>query len=478
MTREELKTPACVADWAALLEKQGVCVKVVGDATRPVTALGTDSREAAPGLLFFALTGERFDAHDFVASVAEAGAAGAVVSREMPLPAACAGFVQIVVPDVGRAYGEAARAWRLLGANLRQIAVGGSNGKTTTTQMIASILEVAWGEKAHATRGNLNNLVGVPKTLLALRPDTEAAVVEAGMNHPGEMALLARWIAPTVAVLTNAQREHQEFLAGVRETAHENGLLIAGLREGGTAVWPAADGCADVWQSLATARGVRGVTFGLADGAEGESEADVLGRDMEDGRLAVTSPWGDVTVTLGIAGRHNKLNALAAAAATLAVGADLSAVKKGLEAFRPVKGRGERFRDEARGLLLTDETYNANPDSVRAAAAVLAQAAESTGERCFILGDMGETGDQAHAFHREVGAFVRSLGIERFWCVGDLARFAADAFGPGARHFGSVEALLAALPELPAENLTVTVKASRFMRLERVVEALRTRWGI
>lgn len=458
-------TGRTVKDWAKAIGPQvrAVC----GDGESVVTALGTDSREAAPGLLFFALRGERFDGHDFVAAVARAGASGAVVDHELSgLPEH---FAQIVVDDVGLAYGEAARAHRLdCGAAV--IAVGGSNGKTTTTQMIGGMLRAAYGEKAHATKGNLNNTVGVPRTLLALAADARAAVVEAGMNHPGEMAWLARWIAPTVALITNAQREHQEFLESVRETAYENGLLIAGLSGGGVAVWPAEDPCADVWRSMATARGAAVRTFGL----EGTA-ADVVGRTLDDGALEIRAPEGVVTVRLAIPGEHNRRNAVGAAAAALAAGVPAEAVRDGLEAFRPVKGRGARHADAARGVTVIDESYNANPDSVRAAAAVLA--AES-GERIFVLGDMGETGREAQAFHREVGAYMRSLGIDRLWCVGELSRFAAEAFGSGAEVFDDVDALVARTERLPDDGVSVTVKASRFMGLERVVEALCRRYAL
>ncbi|EHY31986.1 Mur ligase family protein, partial [Sutterella parvirubra] len=322
--------PDTVEDWFNFLS-DSCGGRIWGDEMLCVTRLTTDSREAAPGHLFFALKGERFDGHDFVASVAAAGAAGAVVSRWVELPPPYTDFAQIIVRDVGIAYGEAARAWRLLNDELGVIAVAGSNGKTTTTQMIASILKTQWGDRAHSTRGNLNNLVGVPKTLLELQVNAEAAVIEAGMNHPGEMGLLARWIAPSVAVVTNAQREHQEFLSGVRETAYENGLLIAALRDPGIAVFPKADPCADVWASMAAAKNVSTITFGFEEDWAKELEAEaqagenviptpytsrVMGRTLPDGRLMIFGDHlPDMEVKLAVEGRHNQLNALAAAAA-------------------------------------------------------------------------------------------------------------------------------------------------------------------
>ena len=343
----------------------------------------------------------------------------------------------------------------------KMICITGSNGKTTTTQMLASILLARWGaERMCATEGNFNNEVGVPKMLLKLAFEHRGAVIECGMNHRGEMARLADWTRPTVALLTNAQREHQEFLRGVEETARENGLVIAALPESGTAVYPADDACADIWADLALARGVDELTYST----DPDVEADVMGR-VENGELVISTDEGDVVRTkLRITGSHNVHNATGAAAAAFAMGIGPEAVAAGLGAFEPVPGRGTRF--VGKHLVVIDEAYNANPDSVRAAMNVLAGEA---GPRTFILGDMGEIGDSAEEAHREAGEYARSLGIDALYACGPLSRHAAEAFGEGGRWFETRDALIEALKGLRG---TATVKASHFMGFAAVVRAL------
>ena len=302
--------------------------------------------------------------------------------------------------------------------------------------------------------------LGVPKMLLKLAFEHRGAVIECGMNHRGEMARLADWTRPTVALLTNAQREHQEFLRGVEETARENGLVIAALPESGTAVYPADDACADIWADLALARGVDELTYST----DPDVEADVMGR-VENGELVISTDEGDVVRTkLRITGSHNVHNATGAAAAAFAMGIGPEAVAAGLGAFEPVPGRGTRF--VGKHLVVIDEAYNANPDSVRAAMNVLAGEA---GPRTFILGDMGEIGDSAEEAHREAGEYARSLGIDALYACGPLSRHAAEAFGEGGRWFETRDALIEALKGLRG---TATVKASHFMGFAAVVRAL------
>lgn len=338
-----------------------VVVAAAGDFSQSYEGFSTDTRTVKAGNVFVALSGERFDGHDFVVGAAEAGAVCAIVERKVD-----AAITQIVVTDSGLAFGLAAKAWRGRFA-LPLAVVAGSNGKTTTTQMLASILLVRWGaERMCATEGNFNNEVGVPKMLLKLAFEHRGAVIECGMNHRGEMARLADWTRPTVALLTNAQREHQEFLRGVEETARENGLVIAALPESGTAVYPADDACADIWADLALARGVDELTYST----DPDVEADVMGR-VENGELVISTDEGDVVRTkLRITGSHNVHNATGAAAAAFAMGIGPEAVAAGLGAFEPVPGRGTRF--VGKHLVVIDEAYNANPDSVRAAMNVLA----------------------------------------------------------------------------------------------------------
>ncbi len=432
-----------------------IVVAAAGDFSQSYEGFSTDTRTVRAGNVFVALSGERFDGHDFVVKAVEAGAVCAIVERKVDVDIA-----QIVVTDSGLAFGLAARAWRNRFA-LPLAVVAGSNGKTTTTQMLASILLARWGkERMCATEGNFNNEVGVPKMLLKLAFMHRGAVIECGMNHKGEMARLADWTRPTVALLTNAQREHQEFLKGVEETARENGLVIVALPESGTAVYPADDACANIWADLALARGVDELTYAT----DPDVEADVTGR-LEDGELVISTDEGDVLRTqLRIAGSHNVHNATGAAAAAFAMGIAPEIVAAGLAAFEPVPGRGTRTVKT--DLVVIDEAYNANPDSVRAALNVLAAEA---GPRTFVLGDMGEIGENAEDAHREVGEYARSQGIDAFYACGPLSRHAVEAFGEGGRWFENREDLIKALRGLHG---TVTVKASHFMGFAAVVRAL------
>jgi UDP-N-acetylmuramoyl-tripeptide--D-alanyl-D-alanine ligase len=432
---------------------------LVGDGATGFARVHSDTRTLKAGDLFVALRGERFDANDFIAQAAQAGAVAALAERNLgDLPG-------LLVPDAKAALGQLAAAWRRQ-QQLPVIAVTGSNGKTTTTQMIASILRAWVGEGALATEGNYNNDIGVPLTLLRLRHDDEvshsAAVIELGMNHPGEIAPLAAMTQPTVALVNNAQREHQEFMATVEAVARENGAVLEALGTSGCAVFPAEDACAPIWFEMAGER--PHLTFAL------HGEADVTGAAQWMGAhwaLEIHTPAGTVPVALQMAGEHNVRNALAAAACALAAGAPLTAIGQGLEAFRAVKGRSELKRD-ARGRTLIDDSYNANPDSVRAAIDVLAG---MPGAGWLILGDMGEVGNDGPAFHREVGAYAAQRGIAHFWTAGAASRDAASAYGANARAFDTPAALIAALHEQPDAAQTL-VKGSRFMKMEQVVSAL------
>ena len=369
--------------------------------------------------------------------------------------------------DSRHALGQLAAAWRRT-KTLPLIAVTGSNGKTTVTQMIASILRAWLGPAAFSTEGNFNNDIGVPLTLLRLR-EHRAGVVELGMNHPGEIAQLAAIAAPTVALVNNAQREHQEFMASVEAVARENGSVIEALAATGTAVFPAGDAHAGLWRTLAGTR--RALGFAL------NAPADVSGSATWSAghwTLTMDTPAGAATLELRVPGEHNLRNALAATACALAAGCPLDAVRSGLEAFEPVKGRSQvkRVTLGGRAVTLIDDSYNANPDSVRAAIDVLATL---PGPRWLVLGDMGEVGDQGPAFHAEVGAFAKARRIESLWTAGTLSRHAAEAFGD-ARHFETVAELLAMLALAPPAE-SVLVKGSRFMKMEQVVAALQSADG-
>jgi UDP-N-acetylmuramoyl-tripeptide--D-alanyl-D-alanine ligase len=433
-----------------------------GDGRVSFSSVSTDTRTLAPGALFVALRGERFDGHDFAEAARAQGAAAALVERPL-----AADLPQVVVADSKRALGIAAAQWRARFA-LPVIAVAGSNGKTTVTQMISAILAAAFGEKARlATRGNLNNEIGVPLMLWQLGRQHRAAVFELGMNHVGEIAWLADLVRPTVALVNNAQREHQEFMQSVEATALENGEVIAALplSEDGVAVFPADDPCTALWRQIAGTRRV--VDFAL----EGEAVVTATCTLRPDGaHVSMVTPLGLLNVALAVTGRHNVRNALAAAACAIAAGVGANAIVAGLQAFRPVSGRGVRLTT-AEGSLLIDDSYNANPDSVRAAIDLLAG---FDGARLLVLGDMGEVGARGPEFHREVGAYARARGIDALFAIGDLTRETVAAFGDGATHSGDVEALLGELRPRLGPRATVLVKGSRFMRMERVVQALAT----
>ena len=457
-----------------------------GEAACVLAGVSTDSRRIGAGDLFVALRGDRYDAHDFLPQAAAAGAAAVLVERDLER----SGLPGVRVADTRVALGRLARAWRAQQPAMPLIAVTGSNGKTTVTQMISCILAAWLGEGERlATQGNFNNDVGVPLTLLRLRPRHQAAVVEMGMNHPGEIARLADIAAPDVALVNNAQREHLEFMHSVEAVARENGEVLRALGPQGVAVFPATDDYAGLWRELSAPR--RMLRFALreqaptgAPAADAELEGWVLDTPEESTagpalQLMLRAAAGQARVQLRLLGRHNAHNALAAAAATLAAGAPMDAVVRGLEAFEPVTGRMQRStlrRADGHEVLLIDDTYNANPDSVRAAIEGLAAL---PGRRVLVLGDMGEVGDQGPQFHAEAGRAAAERGLQGLWTVGDAARAAAQAAtaaGLPARHAPSFEHIdLDALAADPADALLV--KGSRFMRMERVVAALRERWG-
>jgi murE/murF fusion protein len=433
--------------------------RVVGDGATTIRRVHSDTRTLKAGDLFVALRGERFDAHDFLAEAKAKGAVAALAERGLGE----AGLAGIEVANSRTALGQLAAAWRRR-FDLPLVAVTGSNGKTTVTQMIASIFRAWQGDAAFATEGNLNNEVGVPLTLLRLRRAHGAGVVELGMNHPGEIAQLAAMARPTVALVNNAQREHLEFMADVEAVARENGAAIEALAADGIAVFPADDAHAASWLALAGTR--RTMSFAESGAAEVAGGA----RAVDDGWVVVAqTPRGAIEFELHAAGRHNVRNALAATAAALAAGCPLDAIRRGLIAFRPVPGRSQTRRIVRHGepRTLVDDSYNANPDSVRAAIDMLAAL---PAPRWLVLGDMGEVGSQGPAFHREVGAYAASRGIEALWAVGPQSASTVEPCAE-ARAFASVEALIAALDAAPP-FASVLVKGSRFMKMERVVAAL------
>ena len=374
------------------------------------------------------------------------------------------------VTDTRVALGALARGWRRQ-FSMPLVAVTGSNGKTTVKEMIASIFAAAVGADARlATAGNFNNDIGLPLTLFRLHAAHQLAVVELGMNHPGETALLAKIAEPTVAVVNNAQREHQEFMATVEAVALEHASVIHALSPEGVAVFPADDAYASIWRVAAT--GNRIVDFALELRRARRREAAVNGT-FDGKRLSIDTPEGQVEVTLQVLGDHNAHNALAATSAALAAGVSLDAIKRGLESFGAVKGRLQ-VKQAALGTLagatVIDDTYNANPDSMRAAIDVLAARAAP---RVLVMGDMGEVGDNGPAFHREIGAYAKERGIDALYAMGDASRDACTAYGAGAHHVADIGTLIAQLQQAGfGAAATLLVKGSRFMQMERVVDAV------
>ncbi|MDR5855471.1 UDP-N-acetylmuramoyl-tripeptide--D-alanyl-D-alanine ligase [Caballeronia sp. LZ062] len=444
---------------------------VQGDEAIAIERVVTDSRAVQAGDLFVAVKGDRFDAHDFLDQVAKSGAAAAIVSRDVrnsdawPLPV-------IKVKDTRAALGALAHGWRKR-FSMPLVAVTGSNGKTTVKEMIASIFAAAVGEDARlATAGNFNNDIGLPLTLFRLNAAHRLAVVELGMNHPGETDALGKIAAPTVAVVNNAQREHQEFMATVEAVALEHASVIHALGETGTAVFPADDPYASIWRVAATGNPI--MDFALSDD---ETKAAVTGT-LDGATVHVRTPEGRIDIALAVLGEHNARNSLAATAAALAAGVSLDDIKRGLEAFQPVKGRLQVKRavlGALAGATIIDDTYNSNPDSMRAAIDVLAAQASP---RVLVMGDMGEVGEEGPAFHREVGAYAAERGIDALYALGDASRDSVNAFRAAASkqtavHFDDVTALIQALQQAGfGPGATYLAKGSRFMKMERVVDAL------
>lgn len=419
----------------------------------------TDSRALTSGSLFVALRGEKFDGHQFLAQAQAAGVLAALVEEQnsdVTLP-------QISVGDTRLALQKLATAWRRR-FNLPVVAVTGSNGKTTTKEMSASIFCQWVGEEAVlSTQGNLNNDIGVPLTVLRMRQMHRCGVIELGMNHPGEIAVLSSIAQPTAGLVLNAQREHQEFMQSVEAVAQENAEVLKDLPHGGVALFPDSDQFTDFWADVAN-QGARQVTFGLSQSADVSAQAvhtDPLGSNFE---LTVEGKKCDVR--LSVAGQHNVTNACAAAACATAVGVPLSDIVSGLEVFAAVKGRMQAHRISPKRLLI-DDTYNANPDSVRAAIDVLSFL---PAPRALVLGDMGEVGDDGPKMHAEVGAYAKQQAIDYLWTLGEATSHSIHAFGANGQRFEGVSQLCEQIKTI--KPISILVKGSRFMAMERVVQAL------
>jgi len=505
------------------------CV-LVGDPKAQVERVHMDSRSVQSGDLFLALKGARFDAHDFLGDIALVPGVTALVSKSAVQKLKDLKINGIGVDNTHKALGELARRWRSQ-FDLPLIAVTGSNGKTTVTQMIASILKAHAGEDSLATEGNLNNDIGVPQTLLRLRAHHVCAVVELGMNHPGEIAYLANIAQANVALVNNAQREHQEFMSSVRAVAEENGQALRALGEDAVAVFPADDEFTQLWLQMAQGRQVITFTTGEVFAQPKEPTIGAIKESLQNNQqtlsavgtrlsevrllsasfaagvwsLEVKTPKGLLAFNLRIAGEHNVKNALAAVACSMALNIAPDTIARGLQSFTAVQGRSRTL--ELTGLCshetvhLIDDTYNANPDSVIAAIDVLASMASP---KMLILGDMGEVGEQGPKYHQEIGEYAAKRGVDFVFGLGELTHQSVEVFNetyvkkqdPRSKvisnwntnlklagiHFDSMQALQEYLKEFLISGLdqkkpcvqSILVKGSRFMKMEQCVQSLET----
>ena len=418
--------------------------------------VSTDSRTTPHGALFVAVHGPRFDGHDFVGAAGARGAVAALVERE---PEVSIPF--ILVRDSVRALGELAAAWRRRFRDLVLVGITGSNGKTTVKEMAAAIFRTLG--PVSATRGNLNNEIGVPLTLCDLEAEHRTAVVELGANHRGEIAALTTLARPSVGVITQCAPAHLEGFGSIEGVARAKGELFEHLPDDAVAVLNADDRYADLWRELARPR--RCISFGAGP------DADVRVRATSGGgreNVTLDTPSGTVEIDLALPGAHNACNAGAAAAAAIAAGAGLDAVREGLATVRPARGRLESKRGP-RGAEIIDDTYNANPVSLQAGLRVLGA---KPAPRWLVLGDMAELGPEGASLHAEAGRHARRHGVERLLLVGELSAEAARTFGDGATHFPDCAALADRLRDELPDGATVLVKGSRSMAMERVVEAI------
>ena len=427
----------------------------------PFEAVSTDSRTLGAGALFVALRGPHFDGADFAAAALARGAVGAILERARPeVPMA-----QIRVPDTLVALQRLARSWRA-DFSIPLVGIGGSNGKTTVKEMTAAILARRGG--CLSTQGNLNNHIGVPVTLMRLAPEHRSAVIEMGANRIGDVAELVALARPTVGLITNAGAEHLEGFGDLDGVARGEGEMVAGLSASGTAIINADDAYASYWRGVSGAGRI--VTFGVRGAAD--FTAAGIAQAIEAGhfatRFTLRCPLGERTVALQAGGAHNVVNALGAAAAASAAGASLEDIAAGLESFRAVSGRLQ-LKPGLRDSWIIDDSYNANPSSVRAGLEVLR---DLPGAAWLVLADMAELGAHAADSHAELGRCARSCGVQRLFALGVESSRAVETFGSGGEWFPDAESLIRRLQAQIAPGVTVLVKGSRVNRLERVVQAL------
>ena len=419
-----------------------------------------DTRTLKAGQLYIAIEGKNFDGHDFIKLAEQAGAIAVLTHKKLDTH-----LSQILVKNTHLALAELAGAWREK-MDLKIVGVTGSNGKTTTKEMLAAILSV--NDSVLFTQGNLNNDIGVPLTLLKLSPEYHYAVIEMGANHIGEIAYTSYFAKADVAIITNVGAAHLEGFGDVNGVARAKGEIIETLNPNGVAILNADDAFFDYWQNVADSRKI--ITFGLHENADVRAEnIDVkIENHQFISRFDLKTANGEISVNLPLAGNHNVLNALAATAATLEIGISLAQIKQGLESMSPVKGRMQLLRGNL-GSTIINDTYNANTSSMQAALDVLQKC---DGEHWVILGAFGELGENTEQLHFEMGETLKNIGVKRLFAVGELTKKTVAAFGENAQHFASQTELLAALiPELTG-NETILIKGSRSQRMENITAAL------
>jgi len=420
--------------------------------------ISTDTRTVKDGQLFVALKGPNYDAHDFIEDAVSKGAAGVLVQHKLEID-----VPQIVVSDSRLALGQLAAAWRQQ-FSIPVIAVTGSNGKTTVKEMIASIFKQQGS--VLSTRGNLNNEIGVPLTLLQLIASHDSAVIEEGASRPGDISYLTKFVQPTVSVVTNAAGAHLEGFGSLDAIARTKGEIFESLPRDGTAIINADDEYVSLWKSLAGERNV--LTFGLSAGADVRGTLQRVTDELNICGLEIATPEGKCFVRVPLAGDHNAMNALAATAAALAAGVGLDVIKQGLESVRSVAGRLQ-WKAGINNSGILDDTYNANPASLTVALDVLST---YPGDRYLALGDMAELGEKSESFHEQAGRQAKDSGVSHLYAIGEFSRFAAETFGEQGWHFSSQDQLVNRLREDMAENVTLLVKGSRSSHMEKVVDAL------
>ena len=423
------------------------------------TGCNTDSRSIHAGEMFIALRGDRFDGHDFIHQARQNGASAVMVEMEFGQQS----WPLLQVSNTRKAMGELAGYWRSC-FDIPLIAVTGSNGKTTVKEMLISIL--AQQAPVLSTQGNLNNDIGVPLTLFGLADQHRFAVVEMGANHAGEIEVLSQMARPTVALITQCAAAHLEGFGSIAGVAHAKAEIFAGLTDNGIAIVNADDEYVDLWKSKAVTR--KQLSFGLCHDADVRAVNVQFEKDAGQSSFTLHCSAGEIEISLPLPGIHNVMNALAASACSLAVEAPLDSIKAGLEKMHAIRGRLQ-VKKGIKGVRIYDDTYNANPASLNEALKVLAN---NSGRRWLVFGDMGELGGSAEALHLQAGEAARESGVERLYALGQLSKHTVKGFGAGAEHFSSVDELLKSLQEDLAKDVTLLVKGSRAMAMERVVCAL------